>query len=144
MIVTQKLVEEINGLITDKPLIIGIDEAMPGLFLKAAENVVVLSVELDLILVQVVEQVIGAQDLGYLDQLVAIRVAMEEGLFAKDHGREHRSETPHVQAIVVFLEVNQEFWTLEVAGCHAHVVFGARVVEFGQAPVDEPKLPKSQ
>lgn len=144
MIVTQQLVEEINGLITDKPLIIGIHEAMPGLFLEAAENIVVLSVELNLILVQVVEQVIGTQYLSYLDQLVAVGIAMEEGLFAEDHGREHRSETPHVQTIVVFLEINQELWPLEVAGCHAHVVFGARVVEFGQAPVDEPKLPQSQ
>lgn len=144
MIVAQKLVEEINGLIADKPLVIGIDEAVPGLFLEAAEDVVVLSVELNLILVQVVKQVIGTQDLGYLDQLVAIRVAMEEGLFAEDHGREHRSETPHVQAVVVLLEVNQELWALEVAGSYAHVVFGARVVEFSQTPVNKPKLPKSQ
>lgn len=115
MIVTQKLVEEINSLVADKALIIGIDEAVPGLLLKAAEDVVVLSVELNLILVQVVEQVIGTQDLSYLDQLVAIRVAMEEGLFAEDHGREHRSETPHVQAVVVLLEVNQELWSLKVA-----------------------------
>lgn len=144
MIITQKLVEEIDSLVADKPLIIGIDEAVPRFLLEAAEDVVVLSVELNLILVQVVEQVIGTQDLGYFDQLVAIRVAMEERLFAEDHGREHRSKTPHVQAVVVLLEINQELWALEVAGSHAHVVFGAGVVEFGQTPVDKPKLHKSQ
>lgn len=61
---------------------------------------------------------------------------MEEGLFPEDHRREHSSETPHVETIVVFLEINQELWALEVAGGHADVVLGARVVEFGQAPVD--------
>ena len=144
MIVTQEFVEEINSLIADEPLIIGINEAVPGLLLEAAENVIVLSIELNLILVQVVEQVIGTQDLGDLDQLVAVRVAMEERLFAEDHGREHRSETPHVQAVVVLLEINQELWALEIAGSHAHVVLGARMVELGQTPVDKPKLPESQ
>jgi len=144
MIVTQKLVEEIDSLIADEALVIGINEAMPGLLLEAAEDVVVLSVELNLVLVQIVEQVIRAQDLGYLDQLVAVRVAVEEGLFAEDHGCEHRPETPHVQAVVVLLEVNQELGPLKVAGSHAHIVFCARVVEFGQTPIDKPKLSESQ
>lgn len=144
MIVTQKLVEEIDSFIADEPLVIGINEAMPGFLLKAAEDVVVLSIELNLVLVQIVEQVICAQHLGYLDKLVAVRVAVEKGLFAKDHGCEHRPETPHVQAVVVFLEIDEELGSLEVAGGHAHVVFCARVIEFGQTPIDKPKLSESQ
>lgn len=107
MIVAQELVEEIDSLIADEALVVGINEAMPGLLLEASEDVVVLGVKLNLVLVQVVEQVIGAQDLGYLDQLVAVGVAMEEGFFAEDHGREHGPEAPHVQAVVVLLKINQ-------------------------------------
>lgn len=144
MIVAQELVEEIDSLIADEALVVGINEAVPGFLLEAAEDVVVLSVKLNLVLVQVVEQVIGAQDLGYLDQLVAVGVAVEEGFFAEDHRRKHGPETPHVQAVVVLLKIDQELGPLEVAGGHAHIVFRAGVVELSQTPVDEPKLSESQ
>lgn len=55
VVVTQKFVEKINSLVADEPLVVGIDEAVPRLLLEAAENIVVLSVELNLILVQVIE-----------------------------------------------------------------------------------------
>lgn len=69
---------------------------------------------------------------------------MEEWLLAKDHGREHGAETPHVQTVVVLLEINQQLWTLEVAGRDADVVLGAGVVELGKTPIDQAQLASSQ
>lgn len=70
VVVTQQLVEEIDSLITDESLIVGVDKAVPGLLLEAAQNVIVLCIQFDLILVQVVKQIIGAEDLRNLDELV--------------------------------------------------------------------------
>ena len=65
---------------------------------------------------------------------------MEEGLLAEDHGCEHGAQTPHVQAVIVLLEVDQQFWALEVTGRDSNIVFRARVVEFGETPVDKAQL----
>jgi len=138
VVVAQQLVEEVDGLVADEALVLRVDEAVPGLLLEAAEDVVVLGVELDLVLVQVVEQVVGAEDLGDLDELVGVAVSVEEGLLAEDHGGEHGAQAPHVQAVVVLLEVDEQLGALEVARGDADVVLGAGVVELGEAPVDEP------
>ena len=60
---------------------------------------------------------------------------MEEGLFSEDHGGEHGAERPHVQGIVVFLEIDEKFRTFEVTRGDADVVFGAGMVEFCKTPV---------
>lgn len=140
MIVAQQLVEEVDGFISDKSLVLRRDKAVPGFLLESAQDVVVLRVELNLVLVQVVEQVIGAQNLGDLDQLIRVAVSVEEGLLAEDHGGEHSAETPHVEGVVVLLEVDEQLRPLEVPRRDAHVVLCAGVVELGQTPVDETKL----
>lgn len=106
MIVPQQLVEEVDGLVADEALVLGVDEAMPGLLLEAAQDVVVLRVKLDLVLVEIVEKVVGAEHLCDLDELVGVAVAVEEGLLAEDHRGKHGAETPHVQAVVVLLEID--------------------------------------
>ena len=30
------------------------------------------------------------------------------------HGREHASQAPHVQAIIVLLEIHEKLWALEI------------------------------
>src|SRR6266480_4816860 len=97
MVVSQKLVQEVNGIIAHKTLVFGVDEAMPTLLRKAAENVVILRVELDIISVQVVKEIFCAQHFCNLDELVRVAVAMEEGLFAEYHGCEHGTQRPHVE-----------------------------------------------
>jgi hypothetical protein len=57
-----------------------------------------------------------------------------------DHGRKHATKTPHIQAIVIFLEVDQKFWTLEVTRGDTDIVFRFWVIELGEAPIDEPQL----
>lgn len=65
---------------------------------------------------------------------------MEEGFLAKDHRSEHSAQAPHVQAIVIFLEINQEFWTFEIARRDTDIVFRAGMIELCKTPIDEAQL----
>jgi hypothetical protein len=70
------------------------------------------------------EKLIGTEDFGDLDELVRVVMSMEEWFFAEDlhvslifdqssrigaahHACEHAPHTPHVQTIVILLEVHQ-------------------------------------
>jgi hypothetical protein len=91
--------------------------SLPGLLLlETAQDVFILGVELNLILVQVVGGIVGTDNLGNLDQLVRVALAVEEGLLAEDHGRKHGTQTPSMQAVVIFLEVHQQLGSLKVPG----------------------------
>jgi hypothetical protein len=96
VVVTQKLVKEVNGIVADKTLVVGVDERVPWLLGVAAENVVVLSVKLNVVLVEVVKQVFGSKHLGNLDQLVRVAVSVEERFPPKDHRCEHCAQRPHI------------------------------------------------
>lgn len=140
MIISQQLIEKVNSIVADEALVLGVDERMPALLGKPAENVVVLRIELDIVLVQIIEQVLGAQNFGNLHQLVRVGLAVEEWLLPEDHGRKHGTEAPHVETVIVLLEVHEQLWSLEVSRRHANVVFGALVIELRQPPVDETEL----
>ncbi len=107
MVISQQLVEEIDSLVADKALVLGVDEAVPRFLLETAEDVVVLGIELYLVLVEVVEEIVGTEDLGNLHQLVRVTVPVEEGFLAEDHGRKHSAKTPHIETVIVFLEVDE-------------------------------------
>jgi hypothetical protein len=113
---------------------------MPRLAREARENVIILRVQLDVVLVQVLKELLGSENLSNLDQLVGVAVSVEERLLAENHGCEHSTQRPHIQRIVVFLEVNQQLGTLEVPRSNTDVVFRALVVEFSQTPVNQAKL----
>jgi hypothetical protein len=89
MVISQKLVQEIDSLSTDKALVVLIDEALPALLRESAQYVVILCVELDVVFVQVLEELVGPENLRDLDQLIRIAVAVEEGLLPEDHRRKH-------------------------------------------------------
>ena len=116
MVVSQQLVKEVNGFVTNEALVLRVHKAVPGFLLESAEDVVVLGVELYLVLVQVVKKVVGAQNLGNLDQLVRVAVAMEKRLLAEDHRGKHGAKAPHVEAVVVLLKVDEQLGAFEVAG----------------------------
>lgn len=65
---------------------------------------------------------------------------MEKRLLAEDHGCEHGAQTPHVQAVVVFLEIDKQLRALEVARGDTDIILGAGVVELSETPVDKAKL----
>ena len=92
MIIFQKLVQEIQGIIGDKLLVVGSDKLMPALLRESSENIIILGVKLDVVLVQVVEKLIGSKDFGNLDELIGVGSSVEKRFFPEDHGREHRTE----------------------------------------------------
>lgn len=140
VVVSQQLVEEVDGFIRDKTLVLRCDEAVPRLLLEPTEDIVVLSVEFDLVLVEVIKQLVRAKDLSNLDELIRVAVAVKERLFAEDHGGKHGAQAPHVEAVIVLLEVDEQLGTLEVSRSDPNVVLRLRVVELGQTPVNEPQL----
>lgn len=113
---------------------------MPRFAGEAREDVIVLGIKLDVVLVQVFEELLGAKDLGNLDKLVRVAVAVEERLLAENHRREHSTKRPHIQGVIVFLEIHQQLGTLEIARSDTDIVFRALVVEFSQTPINQAKL----
>lgn len=107
MIVPKQLVEEINSFVAHKALVLLVDKTVPRLFLETPQDIVILRIEFDLILVDVIKQVIRPKDLRDLYELIRITVTMEKRLFTEYHGSEHGTETPHVQAVVVLLEIDE-------------------------------------
>lgn len=140
MVVAQKLVKEINGLVTDETLVLCVDKREPRLPGETGEDIVVLRVQFNVILVQVLKELLGTKNLGDLDQLVRVATSVEERLLTEDHGCEHSTQGPHIQRIVVFLEINQQLGALEIPGCNTDVVFRALVVELSQTPINQTKL----
>lgn len=112
MIITKQLIKKIDGLITDKPLIVRIYELLPGPLGVSTENIIILSIKLNVVLIKVVEEIIGTQNLCDLHKLIRIAVAMEEGFFPKDHRCKHGAKGPHVEGVVVFLEIDKKLWAL--------------------------------
>ena len=115
MVVSEELIEEVDGFIGHESLVLRCDEAVPWLLLESSQDVIVLSVELDLVFVEVIEEIVGTQHLRNLNKLIRVAATVEEGLLPEDHGGEHGTKTPHIQTVVVFLEVDKELWTLEIA-----------------------------
>ena len=91
MVIAEQFVEEVNRFIANEALILSIDKCVPALLWESAQDIIVLSIELNVILVEVVEQVFSAEHFGDFDQLVAIAIAVEEWLFPENHTREHGS-----------------------------------------------------
>ena len=86
--------------------ILAVDELAPWLSSVASQQAFELRVQIKLVLFQVHLEVVRAHDLGNLDQLVVIIVAVEERLSFKDHGRKHAAQGPQVQRVVVVLQVD--------------------------------------
>lgn len=84
MVVSQKLVQEINGCIRNKALVLRGNKFAPWLARISAENLVVLNIQLQVVLLQVSKQLVSAQNAGNLDKLVVVVVSVEERLLAED------------------------------------------------------------
>jgi hypothetical protein len=57
-----------------------------------------------------------------------------------NHTGKHASQTPHIERIVVLLEIDEQLWALEIAGSDADVVYCVWVIEFRQTPIDKSEL----
>jgi hypothetical protein len=56
------------------------------------------------------------------------------------HGRKHAPVTPHIETVVIFLEIYKEFWSFEIPGRDTDIVFCLWVVKFRETPIDESEL----
>lgn len=72
--------------------------------------------------------------------MIVVIVTVEERLLAVDHAGKHAAETPHVQRVVVVLQVNEQLGSLEVARGDADVVLLVGVIELSQTPVYQTQL----
>jgi hypothetical protein len=107
-----------------------------------------LRIEGNVVLLEVLIEPLCTQNLRNLHQLIIVVVPMEKWLFAENlqangvregpksvmgiyHRGEHASIAPHVQAIVILLEINKKLWPFKVARSHPDVVFCLWMVEFG-------------
>lgn len=70
-------------------MIVGIDKALPWLFGKPAQNVVVLCIQLDVVLVEIFKELIGSKHLCNFDQLVRVTLSVEKGFLSEDHRGKH-------------------------------------------------------
>jgi hypothetical protein len=107
MVITEKFIQEIDSLVGNKTLILRIDEAVPVLLRESTKNIVVLRIKLNFILVEIIKQVFCSKHFGNLDELIRVAVSVEEWLFSENHGSKHSAQRPHIQRVIVLLEVNQ-------------------------------------
>src|SRR4051812_41200378 len=59
MIVSKKLIEEVDRIIANKSLVVTVDERMPRLLWLSRKNVIVLRIELNVVFVQIVKELLG-------------------------------------------------------------------------------------
>jgi hypothetical protein len=52
----------------------------------------------------------------------------------------HAPQTPHVQTVIILLEIHQQFRALEVPRGDSNVVFRSWMVEFCKTPIDQTEL----
>ena len=56
------------------------------------------------------------------------------------HRGEHTPIAPHVETIIILLEVYQQLWALKITRRHTDIVLCFWMVKLGQSPVDQAQL----
>lgn len=140
VVVAEHLAQQIQGFLGNELVVLSGDELLPGLAGLLADDVVVVAVQCHVVLLNVREQVVCAQNLRDLDKLIVVVLTLKEWLLLEDHSCEHASKGPNVKRVVIDLEVDQKLGSLEVPGGDAHIVLLAWMVEFRETPVDESQL----
>ena len=99
MVVPQHLAQQIETLVRHKLVVLAVNEFGPGLSRDRVlgQKVIVVGVEDESVLVEVGVELLRAQDLGNLDELVVVVTTLEEGLSLEDHAGEHATERPDVK-----------------------------------------------
>ena len=140
MVVFEQLVKEINSFGADESLVVLIDKRLPRYSRELRKKIVVLRIQFNVVFIQIRKEIFCSEHPSDFHELVCITAAMEERLLPKDHRGEHSSEGPHIQGVIVLLEIDQQFRSLEVSRRNTNVVLCSLVVKFGQTPVDKSEL----
>lgn len=67
-------------------------EFVPWLLLVNSQNIIVVAVERHVVLLDVVEKVVRAEDLCDLYELIIVVLTLEERLFLENHARKHAAQ----------------------------------------------------
>ncbi len=143
MVVLQHLRQQVERLVVHQMFVVGCDKFLPWLLLVSAKNVIVMTVESNVVLVNVLQQFLSAEDFSNADELVVVVLPLKERFLEEDHSREHAAETPNVERVIVGLEVDQEFRSFEVAGRHSNIILLPWMIVLSQAPINQPQTPCS-
>ena len=92
MVIFQHFCEHVEGLLRHEVLVLAVHEFVPWLLGVLPEDVVVVGVQGYVVLVDVGKQLVSAEHLGDLHELVVVILALEEGLLLEDHTCEHAAE----------------------------------------------------
>ncbi len=84
VIVPKQLVQKVQRLRRNVPLVFGRDKLVPRLARVPAQYLIVMFVEFDLVLFEIGEQFIRSQYFGDFHQLVVIVVPVKEGFLAEN------------------------------------------------------------
>lgn len=131
MIVDEDVIEEVVQLDTDQIVPSGGRKLAPVSLSADSHLVHHLGVHFQLIRVDVLEQVFGAEHVHDLAQLVHIPMRAEEWALVENERGEHAPERPNVHGVIVVLDVTrsvredvivgEQLGPLVVARAHAHV-----------------------
>mmetsp|Transcript_13472 Transcript_13472/g.36199 ORF Transcript_13472/g.36199 Transcript_13472/m.36199 type:complete len:259 (+) Transcript_13472:1393-2169(+) len=136
MVVTKHTIEQVDDFRRDQVFILRIDKLVPVLAAMRAYRTFQSSIKDKTVLVQVLVQICGAKHSRNFHQLVLIVGAAEEWFALENHSRQHTSEAPDVERVVVILQIDEQLGSFEVARSNAHVVLFVRMVKLGQTPIN--------
>lgn len=92
VVITEQLIEEVKGFVTDEALVLGSNERVPRLARESRQNLIVLGIQFNVVLIEILKERFGSKNLGNLHQLIGVTVTVEERLFAEDHRGKHSTE----------------------------------------------------
>jgi hypothetical protein len=65
---------------------------------------------------------------------------MKKWFLPKDHASKHTPKGPHVQGVIIFLQIDQQLRSFEIARGNANVVLSPRMIKFRKTPINESEL----
>mmetsp|Transcript_4296 Transcript_4296/g.9737 ORF Transcript_4296/g.9737 Transcript_4296/m.9737 type:complete len:330 (-) Transcript_4296:185-1174(-) len=141
VIIPQQLGHKVNGLLRHQMLVLIRDKLLPRFLGMPPQNPIEMGIQLQVVGIQVVEQLLRTENLGNFHQLIIVIMPVEEWLLPKNHPGKHTSQTPHVQGIIILLQIHQQLRSLEVPTSHTDIVLPSRMVKLRQPPINQPQLP---
>mmetsp|Transcript_28940 Transcript_28940/g.41358 ORF Transcript_28940/g.41358 Transcript_28940/m.41358 type:complete len:280 (+) Transcript_28940:342-1181(+) len=105
------------------------------------QNPIKMRIQLQIIRIQILKELLRPKNFCNLHQLIIVIMPMEEWLLPKNHACKHTPQTPHIQRIIILLQIHQQLRSLEVPTRHTNIILPSRMIKLRQPPINQPKLP---
>mmetsp|Transcript_14032 Transcript_14032/g.21715 ORF Transcript_14032/g.21715 Transcript_14032/m.21715 type:complete len:307 (+) Transcript_14032:338-1258(+) len=106
-----------------------------------SQNPIKMRIQLQVICIQILKELLRPKNFGNLYQLIIIVMPMEERFLPENHACKHTPQAPHIQRIIILLQIHQQLRSLEVPTRHTDIVLPSRMIKLGQPPINQPQLP---